>query len=167
MIMEKNVPFLFPYRHITTFPSFPWTLVDHMTLQAEMISITCGLAHVHFAAKRYFPKRTIGAHYYSANSSFSPLLPGWTFISPAGYKGPLPSTVLSPAWPLLIYTLLHSLPSSASPHQINLMNSYLYFRIKPCPRFCTAVIETIIRLCVPRFLEQCCSVFSFHKVPFC
>ena len=152
MIMEKNVPFLFPYSHISTFPSFPWTLVDHMTLQAEMISVTCRFSPCPFCCQRYFPKRTIGAYYYSSNSSFSPLLPGWTLISPAGYKG--------------LYHLLFCLPPGPSSFthcftvchpQLPLIKSIWWIptcisRIKPGPRFCTAVIETIIPVSVcPRF----------------
>lgn len=161
MIMEKNVPFLFPYRHITTFPSFPWTLVDHMTLQAEMISITCRFSPCPFCYQRYFPKRTIGAHYYSSNSSFSPLLPGWTFISPAGYKG--------------LYRLLFCLPPGPSSFthcftvchpQRPLIKSIWWIptcisRIKPCPPILHSSDRNHHpRLCVPSVFSSSAAQFS-------
>ena len=123
-----------------------------MTLQAEMMSVTCRFSPYPFCCQIYFPKRAIGAYYYSSNSSFPPLLPGWTLISPAGCKGLCHLLFCLPPGLSSFTHCFTVLPSSTVPS--NQSDEFLpvFQELNLVPRFCTAVTETIIPFSVcPQF----------------
>lgn len=126
-----------------------------------MISVTCRFSPYPFCCQRYFPKRTIGAYYYSSNSSFSPLLPGWTLISPAGYKGLYHLLFCLPPGLSSFTHRFTVLPSSAVPSS-NQSDEFVpvFQESDLVPQFSTAVTDTVTPFSVPSVSLSRSSQFS-------